>query len=151
MTTLARRYAAVPKRTSSETWRAITEHLPTSTERAHFEAATNAAAVLIADSVTATTPIVLTGAGPRVHLYTVHGDDAISGHNVNEATVANLSFSDDWTLYLPDHPDEPGLIAGLVTTPHIKIGQPPSANETNAAAPTRSRVGVIDLTALEPR
>lgn len=152
MTTFARRFASVPVRTSSETWRAIANHIATPAQRDDFLEATNAAAILIADEVPATTPIVLTGAGPRIHVYTVHGDDATNGHNVNEATISNLSFSDDWMLYLPDHPTEPGLVDELVSNPHIRIGEPPNSTAADQSVkPGGSRVDVIDLRALESR
>jgi hypothetical protein len=132
----------------------MADHLTASSPDDDLLDATNAAAILIADEVTATTPVVLIGAGPRVHLYTVHGQDATSGHNVNEAAIPNLVFSGDWMLYLPDHPYEPGLIDSLVSNPRICIGDPP----TTAAAPSsqridggKSRVGAIDLGALEAR
>lgn len=153
MTTIARRFAAVPARTSSDTWRAIANHLAAGAQHDDLLAATNAAAILIADEVTATTPVVLTGAGPRVHLYTVHGHDATTGHNVNEAAITNLVFSDDWRLHLPDHPHEPGLIESLVSNPHISIGDPPTAAPATSqqSSGARSRVGAIDLSALEAR
>lgn len=152
MTTLARRFASVPARTSSDTWRAIADRISTPAQRDDLLEATSAAAVLIADEVPATTPIVLTGAGPRIHIYTVHGDDAISGHNVNEAAISSLSFSDDWMLYLPDHPAEPGVVDSLVSNPHVRIGEPRSGSTGNQSRkPAKSRISAIDLRALESR
>lgn len=152
MTAVARRFASVPARTSSDTWRAIADHIAAPAQRDDLLEAANAAAVLIADEVSATTPIVLTGAGPRVLIYTVHGGDATSGHNVNEATISNLSFSDDWMLHLPDHPTEPGLVDSLVSNPHVCIGEPPSVGANSQSHKSEgSRVGMIDLSALESR
>lgn len=112
----------------------------------------NAAAVLIVDDVPATRPIVLTGAGPRIHTYTIHGDDATSRHNVNEAAIPSLSFSDDWMLFLPDHPAEPGLVDSLTSNSHVRIGEPPFVSTDNQShEPAKSRIGAIDLRALESR
>lgn len=148
MTTHARKFASVPARTGSDTWRAIADVFSSNNERPHFDAALNAAAILIADEVTTTAPIVITGAGPRIHLYTIHGEDAVSGHNINESPVPNLVFSEDWTIYLPKHPDDSELIATLIDDPHIVIGAPPVQAANDLAAPG-SRISGFDLSALE--
>lgn len=151
MTTHARRFASVPARTGSDTWRAIADSISSDSERPHFDAAQNAAAILIADEVTKTEPIVITGFGPRIHIYTVHGDDAVSNHNVNEVAVPNLQYSDAWTIYLPEHPTEPGLVDALVNDTRIVIGAAPVAEEPPQTNSSRSRIGHLDLSALEAR
>lgn len=151
MTTHSRRFASVPARTASDTWRAISDILASEDERTPFDAAQNAAAVLIADEVTDTTPIVITGIGPRIHIYTVHGDDAVSKHNVNEVAVPNLQYSDGWIIYLPDHPHEPGLLDALVNDPHVVIGSAPAAADLATARSSGSRIGEFDLSALDAR
>ena len=151
MTTHARRFASGPTRTASATWRAIADVISSDSERPTFAAAQNAAAILIADEVTKTEPIVITGIGPRLHIYTVHGDDAVNNHNVNETTVPNLQFSDAWTIYLPDHPNEPGLVDPLVNDTHIIVGSAPIAEESSPTDSSRSRIGNLDLSAMEAR
>lgn len=151
MTTHARRFASVPARTASDTWRAIADVVSSDNVRASFDAAQNAAAVLIADEVTRTEPVVITGAGPRVHIYTVHGDDAVSNHNVNETALPSLQYSEDWTIYLPEHPDEPGLIDALVNNPHVVIGAAPIAADPQPMSSASSRIGNFDLSALDAR
>ena len=85
MTTHARRFASVPERTASETWRAIVDSLdPPADERQILEAATGALSIVIAEEVTAMEPIVLTGCGPQVRVYTVYGQDSVDGDNVIE-------------------------------------------------------------------
>lgn len=151
MTTYARRVAASPARTASNTWRAAADMIAADNADAHetLIGVIDAGAVLVADEVTASSPLVLVGAGPRIHVYTVHGTDAANGDNVNEAPVSGLDFTGAWTLYIPDHPSEPGLISALVNDAHIVIGPPPTPTSTNSRNRGGSRIGGIDLSALE--
>mgnify|MGYP000020161757 CR=1 FL=1 len=151
MTTYARRIAASPARTASDTWRAIADLIASDDGAAHeiLVGVVNPGALLIADEATASSPLVLVGAGPRLNVYTVHGTDAANGDNVNEAPVSGLDLNGAWTLYLPDHPTEPGLISALVNDAHIVIGAPPAPTPTNSGGASGSRIGGVDLSALE--
>ena len=147
MTTRARRFAAVPLRTSTQTWRAVIDCLnPPAADRKVLDQATNALAIVIAEEVPATAPIVLAGCGAQLRIYTVYGQDSIDGHNVNEQPVAGLVFTPGWKLHVPPVGDA-DLIAGLVDGVQVLVGppEPPAA----AAAAATSRVGGFDLTALE--
>ncbi len=147
MTKYARRFAAVPARTSTQTWRAIVDCLgPPLADRTVLDAATNALAIIIAEEVPATKPIVLTGCGPRVSIYTVYGQDSIDGHNVNERPVVGLTFNPGWKLHVPAGSDIE-LISGLVDGSHVVVG-PPVSNATSAGQGL-PRVSNFDLTALE--
>lgn len=151
MTLHARRFASVSTRTSSQTWRAIIDVLdPPADDRAILNRATNGVALLIAEETTATWPLILTGCGPQARLYTVHGTDAIDGHNVNEQTIPTLEFTDGWQLSLPASGSEAELIGGLIDGTNVVIRDPDAdvASES-ATTSSRSRIAAFDLRALE--
>ena len=104
MTTVARRVASVPVRTSVETWVATCNLLARPGTDAHGDltAISSIAAVLIAEEYTSAAPIIVTAAGsPLVRVYTVHGDDAPDAE-VNEEPLALVPCeNDDWAVSLP--------------------------------------------------
>jgi hypothetical protein len=104
MTVIARRIAAIPKRSSVETWERIVELVarPGSAAEAELKAVTATAAMLIAEEWTASAPIKITGGGPLVRLYTLHGTDAIEADPDDEGALAVIpTDSDGWMLSLP--------------------------------------------------
>ena len=146
MTTYARRFASIPARTSTQTWRAIINcFAPPPAERGILDAATNALAIVIAEEIPSEEPIVLTGCGPRVRVYTVYGQDSIDGHNVNERAVAGLDFNPGWRLHVPPGCDTE-LISGLVDGSHVVVGTPV---DDTPPSDERSVVSGFDLRALE--
>jgi hypothetical protein len=108
MTVVARRVAAVPARTSTDTWRAIVALLTADSDpaRRQLEAVTNLVAMLIAEEYTAQAPIVVVPAvGDRVRIYTVRGeavDDV-----VNEQPLASWPLqAQGWSISLPCGEDD---------------------------------------------
>jgi hypothetical protein len=73
-----RRIASLPFRSTAETWDVITKLLTSkdSVDVAQLAAAASIAATAIADEHAASTPIVVHGEGPRLVIYTAHGNDA---------------------------------------------------------------------------
>lgn len=103
MTVIARRIRATPYRSASKAWSVIVDLLAPAGENAarrELEAIAGIAAELIADE-TMTAPIVVTGSGPRVRLYCLYDDDAISGEDANENRLAFDATSGDWHVLLP--------------------------------------------------
>ena len=41
------------------------------------------------------------GGGPRVRIYCLYGDDAVTGENSNEAKLVSSSLNGDWAMSLP--------------------------------------------------
>lgn len=104
VSTVARRIASVPVRTSVETWQAICNLVarPGTDAHGHLAAISSIAAVLISEEYTSTAPIIVTAAGSqRVRVYTVHGDEAPDAE-VDEEPLALLPCeNDDWAVSLP--------------------------------------------------
>ncbi|HVF05267.1 MAG TPA: hypothetical protein VNA20_10530 [Frankiaceae bacterium] len=156
MTVLARRIAAVPKRTSTDTWRAIAALLaaPGSPAHAELTAVTNVAGMLIAEECTRDNPIVVTAAaGPRVRIYTVHGEDALDDDEVNESPLAAYPTDEDqWQVALPCQADELASIAAALAA-HPRVAAHADDDDasavTAAASATSSGGNLIDLAELE--
>ena len=64
------------------------------------------AASLIAAESPAQNAMVMYGGGPRVRLYCVYGDDAITRDGVKEDPVATSVTGSGWNLSLPCPPDD---------------------------------------------
>ena len=150
MTTHVRRFASIPARTSTQTWRAVLDVIdPPPETRKRLEAATNAAAISIAEEVTTTDPIVLIGCGPQLRIYTVHGEDSLNGTHVNERPVPGLAFNIGWKLYIPPG-DDADLLSSLVDGNQVVIGSPAVAETDGSSSGNRiSRVDSFDLATLD--
>lgn len=104
MTVVARRVAAVPARTATDTWRAITALLTADGDpaRSMLEAVTNVAAMLIAEEYTALAPIVvLPATGDRIRIYTVHGEIAADAMHEEQPLASWPLQATGWTISLP--------------------------------------------------
>jgi hypothetical protein len=104
VTTVARRVAAIPVRTSTETWHTICDLLASPGTAAHDDLVgiSSIAAVLIAEEYTIAAPIVVTASGsPRVRVYTVHGGDAPDAEADESPLALPPCENDDWTVSLP--------------------------------------------------
>lgn len=145
MTVVARRVAAIPKRTSTDTWRAIVALLadPGSPGHAELTGVTNVAAMLIADECTRDAPIVVTAAaGPRVRIYTVHGENAFDDDEVNEIPLATYPTGEaEWQTSLPCLDDELAVTsAALGAQPHV-VARSVLDDLTAATAAASSAIG----------
>ena len=103
MTVHARRIAAVPRRSSVESWRAICDLVarPGSAARAELDIVAPVAAMLIAEEYTRNAPIVFSGVGPQVRIYTLHGEDAVEADLDAETPLAFDVTDGDWHASMP--------------------------------------------------
>jgi len=108
MGTVARKISSIPVRTSGETWKVIVNLISTgsSTARSELESINGIAASIIADEFPKNAPIIVIGAGPRVRIYCLYGEDAITGDDQNESTLATNPTGEDWQLYFPCPADD---------------------------------------------
>ena len=154
MTTIARRVRAVPVRTATETWALIVDMLTATddTIRDDLVQIGNVVSMLISEEHTALNPIILTGCGPQVRLYTLHGSTAIDGTNVNEQSLT-ITAADTWQLSLPASGEDLHLaVAALSGVTNVDVYDPdassPSTTQTDSNTTTSGRIAV-DLSALE--
>ena len=106
---VARRVASTPTRTASGTWSRIVELLapdPTSPARIELAAAAGVACSSISSEAPKGDPFVVFGVGPRVRIYCVFGDDAITGDGVNDDALLNVPTAGDWAMSIPCLPED---------------------------------------------
>lgn len=105
MNVVSRRVAAIPVRTSVETWKAIVALIaaPGAGSTGTLTAIIDVAAMLIAEEYTRDAPIVVIPAsGPRVRIYTTHGEAAIEGDDEAQTPLATWPTAQPgWLLSFP--------------------------------------------------
>ena len=104
MTIVARRITATPARSATETWEVILDLLASdsnSLAREELLAISGIACSLIADEAMKTAPIVVYGSGPRVRVYCLYDEDAITGDNAKEDALSFNATEGDWYMSLP--------------------------------------------------
>jgi hypothetical protein len=104
MTVVARRVIATPARPASEAWAVMVNLLAPdkqSEARKELESVAGIASNLIADEAFEGAAGVVYGSGPRVRLYCLYGDKAISGDRASESALAFNPTEGDWRMSLP--------------------------------------------------
>lgn len=108
-TVMARRVASTPERTASETWQAIVEILapdPGSNARVELAKVAGVACSAISSEAPKDAAFVVWGGGPRVRVYCVFGDDAITRDGVNEEALPESPTQGDWKMSIPCPPED---------------------------------------------
>jgi hypothetical protein len=156
MTVHARRLASVPCRGPIDTWRAVCDLVSSGGDaRAELDGIAGVAAALIAEEYTRDEPIVVTGTGPQVRIYTLHGDRAIEADTSEELPLSHDPTAGSWVLSLPcgadDLADARVAVAGAAHVQVRALGQDvgEATAPTMATASMSTRRPVINLTALE--
>jgi hypothetical protein len=108
MSTVARHFTASPARLSSATWQAISGLICKSDRdaAAEFAKVGGLASSLINEKFFADNPLVLKNKGPRLRVYCIYGEDAITGEDANESDLTWSPTSDEWQAFLPCSADE---------------------------------------------
>jgi len=106
---VARRIIATPARQASGAWAKMVDLLAPdqkSTARKELESVAGIASSLISEEAFRDAPAVVRGKGPRVRLYCLYNDDAISGEDASEAPLATVPTEGEWKLSLPCPSDD---------------------------------------------
>jgi|GEM_PF-273936 hypothetical protein len=153
MTTVARRIIALPSRSATATWEVIAALLApddqhddgiTSDARRVLDTIAGIACSLIADEVLADAPLIVSGAGPRLRVYCLYGDDALIGEEANEALLAFTATTGDWQLSLPCPAVDLSWVQRTLATlgesvaHHVSIRDSSAPVEASAAAATEA-------------
>jgi hypothetical protein len=108
-TVLARRVASTPVRTAAQTWAKIVEIIapdPESPARKELAKVAGTACASIASEAPKDAPIVISGGGPRVRVYCVFDEDAITQDGLNEDALPKSLAQGDWRMSIPFLPDD---------------------------------------------
>ena len=125
MTTLiARRFAATPQRTGSETWRAILDLIASgdSDSRRELEGVSGIIAGVIVSEILKDHPLVISGNGPRLRVYCVYGQDAVTGEDCSEDALSWNPTDGDWAMLVPCEPEDIQWMSGALTKRSSRIG-----------------------------
>ena len=101
---IARRVASTPTRTVTETWAKIVELVapdPNSPARKELALAGGVACSSISSEATKDAAIVVWGGGPRVRVYCLFDEDAITQDDVNEDALPKSPTEGDWKMSIP--------------------------------------------------
>lgn len=154
MSVVARRLASVPRRTSVETWQRLVDLVSTdgSRARAELSSITSVASMLIAEEYTNTAPVTISGGGPLVRVYTLHGEDAIEHELDDEAELAcDPTAGSSWLMSLPAAGADVEIArAAVAAAAHVEVRDLAEAERWTAAR-TASPLPdlVLDLEELE--
>lgn len=154
MTVVARRVASVPRRTSGDTWQRVVELVSAegSPARAELSSITSLASMLIAEEYTKTAPLTISGGGPLMRVYTLHGEDAIEHDVDDEAELASDPTAGDcWLLSLPAAGADVEIArVAVAAAAHVEV-RDLAETERSTAARTASPMPelVLDLQELE--
>jgi hypothetical protein len=99
---IRREVASIPARSAKDTWSTIIELVtgPDSVDRNQLDAAASIMESLIADELPAGVPIVIKGAGPRVVIYCLYGEDAMEADLDVDPLIENPTAG-DWRATAP--------------------------------------------------
>ncbi|MGB8218012.1 MAG: hypothetical protein WCE94_11995 [Candidatus Methanoperedens sp.] len=103
-TLFARRVASAPVRTAVQTWARIVEIVapnPESPARKELAKVVGMACASIASEAPKEAPIVIWGGGPRVRVYCVFDEDAITQDGINEDALPKSPTGGDWRMSIP--------------------------------------------------
>ena len=108
MSSAARRIRATPSRAAADAWQVIVDLISGKNSSARLELLNieGIAASLISTESPKDAAIVVRGHGPRVRIYCLYGDQAISGEDSNESPLAQCPTDGAWAMSLPADVDD---------------------------------------------
>lgn len=152
MTVVARKFAAIPERTATATWKAISDLLasdPNSDAGKELASVSGIVCSLITREAMVS-PMVMYGSGPRVRIYCLYNEDAIEGSGANESALAFNATAGDWKLSLPCPEEDLGWVQKSLRAKSNRISardmQTPVEEETTGA-PIEKAAEAVDMEA----
>ena len=108
-TVVARRVASTPVRTAALTWEKIVSLVapdPNSPARAELMKAAGVAYSSISSEATRDAAVVVWGGGPRVRIYCLFDEAAMTGDGLNEDALPKCPTEGDWKMSIPCLPED---------------------------------------------
>lgn len=108
MTVIARKIRATPERAASDAWQLIVDLIAPKdgASRSELLGIEGIASSIISTESPKDAAMVVRGKGPRVRLYCLYDDEAISGDDANEAALAECPTEGEWVMSLPADADD---------------------------------------------
>jgi hypothetical protein len=151
MSVVARRIRATPGRGASDAWNVIVDLIAPKDGAARREllSVEGIASSIISTESPKDAPMVVSGKGPRVQLYCLYGDDAISGEDANEAALAECPTDADWLMSLPADAEDVAWVKDALAkkTARVKVRDKSEAfddgeDESNQAKATSAAINM---------
>ena len=103
MSTIARRIRATPERPATEAWEVIVGLIsePGSAARKELDAVSGIASCLIADETPKDSPILVAGVGPRLRIYCLYDEAAVTGEDADETALSWNPTDGNWKMWFP--------------------------------------------------
>ena len=143
--------ASIPKRSAAQTWQAIVDLIATagSVDVATLTAAASVMETLIADEYPAAVPIVVKGAGPRLVIYCVYGEDAM-GADLDVDKLTWNPTGKGWSMTAPTGAGDVGWMTKMLQerAPRITVHDVNVPVEEQDAPEPEAQVLEIDWGAL---
>ena len=108
MGAVSRRIRATPERGASHAWQVIVDLIAPKDGAARRELLSieGIASSIISTESPKDAAMVVRGNGPRVRIYCLYDDEAISGDDANESALAECPTDGDWLMSLPADADD---------------------------------------------
>ena len=123
-TVVKRQIRATPQRSADEAWKVMVDLLApdaNSPARTDFERVAGVVAQVIASEAPRTSPIVVFGNGARVRLYCLYDEDAMTGDDANENSLAFTAAEADWRMSVPCLKEDLAWVQKQLTARSLRI------------------------------
>jgi hypothetical protein len=151
MSTVARRIRATPERGASDAWQVIVDLIAPKDGAARREllGIEGIASSIISTESPKDAAMVVRGKGPRVRMYCLYDDDAISGDDANEAALADCPTDGDWLMSLPADADDVAWVKDALgkKSTRVKVREKSEAfddgeEQSKQAAPSKAAINM---------
>ena len=146
-TVIRRTLRSTPHRTASETWQLLIGLIApdkSSASRTELDGVAGIVAQLIASESLKDSPLVVYGDGPRVRFYCLFDEDAITGDDANEDSLAFVPTAKDWRISIPCHDDDLAWAEAQLRSRSSRIGVRGVGEDIEEAAPA-SRITTVEI------
>lgn len=123
MTIVARRIRATPERGASDAWQVIVNLIAPKDGSARREllGIEGIASSIISTESPKSAAMVVRGKGPRVRMYCLYDDEAISGDDANETALAECPTDGDWLMSLPADADDVAWVKDALAKKTVRV------------------------------
>lgn len=123
MTVVARRIRATPERGASDAWEMIVDLIAPTDGPARREllGIQGIASSIISTESPKDAPIVVRGKGPRIRMYCLYDDEAISGDDANETALADCPTDGEWAMSLPADADDVAWVKDALAKKSLRV------------------------------
>jgi hypothetical protein len=108
MSVVARRIRATPERGASDAWQVIVDLIAPKEGAARREllGIEGIASSIISTESPKGAAMIVRGKGPRVRIYCLYEEEAVSGDDASESALAECPTDGDWVMSLPADADD---------------------------------------------